>query len=43
MFLSKWISKGAVDMKFSPDVGNYPSNPYILTTQNTNVKKLGYV
>ncbi len=29
MFLSKYISKGAVDMKFSPDVVNNPSNPYI--------------
>ncbi len=25
--LSIYISKGAVDMKFSPDVGNNPSNP----------------
>ncbi len=29
IFLIKYISKGAVDMKFSPDVGNNPSNPYI--------------
>jgi len=29
IFLSKYISKDAVDLKFSPDVGNYPSNPYI--------------
>ncbi len=29
IFPSKYISKGAVDMKFSPDVGNNPSNPYI--------------
>ncbi len=34
MFLSKYISKGAVDMKFSPDVGNNPSNPYIQMKQN---------
>ncbi len=25
IFLSKYISKGTVDMKFSPDVGNSPS------------------
>ncbi len=25
IFLSKYISKGAVDLKFSPDVGNNPS------------------
>ncbi len=29
IFLSNYISKGAVDMKFSPDVFNNPSNPYI--------------
>ena len=29
IFLSKYISKGAVDMTFSPDVGNDPSNPYM--------------
>ncbi len=34
IFLSKHISKGAFDMKFSPDVGNNPSNPYIQTKQN---------
>ncbi len=34
IFLSKYISKGAVDMKFSPDVGNSPSNPYIQRKQN---------
>ncbi len=33
-FLSKYISKGAVDLKFSPDVGNNPSNPYIQIKQN---------
>ncbi len=34
IFLSKYISKGAVDLKFSPDVGNNPSNPYIQRKQN---------
>ncbi len=34
IFLSKYISKGAVDMKFSPDVGNNPSNTY--KENNTN-------
>ncbi len=34
IFLSKYISKGAADMKFSTDVGNNPSNPYIQTKQN---------
>ncbi len=34
IFLSKYISKGAVDMKLSPDVGNNPSNPYIQWEQN---------
>ncbi len=29
IFRSKYISKGAVDMKCSPDVSNNPSNPYI--------------
>ncbi len=28
-YISNYISKGAVDMKFSPDVSNNPSNPYI--------------
>ncbi len=34
IFLSKYISKGAVDLKFSPDVSNNPSNPYIQRKQN---------
>ncbi len=33
IFLSIYISKGAVDMKFSLDVGNNPSNPHILIKQ----------
>ncbi len=28
IFLSKYISEGAVDLKFSPDLGNNQSNPY---------------
>ncbi len=35
IILSKYISKGAVDMQFSPDVGNNPSNPCIQRKQNT--------
>ncbi len=40
IFLSKYFSKGVVDMKFSPDVGNNPSNSY--KEKKTN-KKLSYV
>ncbi len=29
IFLSNYISKGAVDMKYSTDVYNNSSNPYI--------------
>ncbi len=42
IFLSKYISKGAVDMKCSPDVSNNPSNPYIQRKQNKYVQKLSY-
>ncbi len=31
---SKYISKGAVNMKFSPDVGNNPSSPYSKKKKN---------
>ncbi len=34
IFPSKYISKSAVDMKCSADVGNNPSNPYIQRKQN---------
>ena len=34
IFLSKYISKGAIDMIFSPDSGNNPGNPYIQRNQN---------
>ncbi len=34
IFLSKYISKGAVGMTFSSDVSNNPSNPYIQIKQN---------
>lgn len=40
IFLRKHIWKGAIDMKFSPHVGNNPSNPYIQRNQNKPVKKL---
>ncbi len=40
---SKHISKGAVDLKFSPDVGSNPSNPYIQRKENKQVPKLSYV
>ncbi len=29
VFLIKYISEDAVDLKFPPDVNNNPSNPYI--------------
>ena len=34
LFLSKYISKGAIDMKLSPDVSNNSSNPHIQRNQN---------
>ena len=34
IFLSKNISKGAIDMNGSPDVGNNPSNQYIHRNQH---------
>ncbi len=34
IFLSKYISKGAVDMKFSPDVGNKQPMQSIQRKQN---------
>ncbi len=40
IFLSKYITKGAVDMKFSPGVNNNPSNPYILIKQISSEMKL---
>ncbi len=33
IFHYKYISEDAVDLKFSPDVNNNPSNPYILIKQ----------
>ncbi len=42
-FLRKYIYEGAVDMKFSPDAGNNPSNPYIQRKQNKYVQKFSYV
>ncbi len=38
MYRSKYISKGAVDLIFSPDVGNNPSYPYIQRKQNKTNK-----
>ncbi len=38
IFLSKCISKGAVDLKFSTDVRNNPSNPYIQYKENKTNK-----
>ena len=43
IFLSKYISDGAIDMKLSPDVGNNPNNPHIQINQNIDVHKLSYV
>ena len=34
IFLSKYISKGAIHMTFSPDVGNNPGHPYTQRNQN---------
>lgn len=39
----KYISKGAVDMKFLPDVGNNRSNPYIQIKQNKKVQNLSVI
>ena len=36
IFLSKYISKDAIDMIFSPDVGNNRSNPYIKRNKQIN-------
>ena len=43
IFLSKYISKGVIDMKFSPYVGNNPGNPNIQRHPNKLVQKLSYV
>ncbi len=40
IFLSRYISKGAADMTFSPDVGNNPSNPYIQNKTKQINKKI---
>ncbi len=39
IILSKYISEDAVDLKFSPDVNNNPSNPYILIKQKKRTSK----
>lgn len=40
-FISKYISKGAINIKFSPElVGNNPSNPRMQRNQTTDVHKL---
>ncbi len=43
IFPSKYISKGAVDMIFSPDVDNNPSSSYIQIQQNKYIQKLSNV
>ncbi len=43
IFLSKYISKGAVDMKCSADVGNLQTQTYMQRKQNKYVQKLSYV
>ena len=43
IFLSKYISDGAIDIKLSPDVSNNSSNPLIQRNQNIYVHKLSYV
>lgn len=44
-FLSKYISKGAIDMKPSmkPDGGNNSCNPHVQKNQNIDVHKISYV
>lgn len=42
-FLSKYISKGDIDMKWSPNVGNNPSNPHMQGNQAIDVYKLSYM
>ena len=39
IFLHKYLSKGAVDMKLSPDVGNNPYNPLMQRNQTIDVHK----
>lgn len=41
-FLSKYISKSAIDIKFLPDVGKNPSNPHMQKGQTIDVHKLSY-
>ncbi len=41
IFLSKYISKDAVDLKFLSDVNYNPSNPYIQRKQNKLCNKNG--
>lgn len=41
-FLSN-ICKGAIDMKFSPDVSNDPSYTHIQRNRTIDVKRLSYL
>src|SRR4029434_8511204 len=43
IFLSNNISKGAIDVTFSPDDGNNPSNQYIHRNQHKYIQQLSYV
>uniref|UniRef100_A0A7N9AUJ2 Homologous-pairing protein 2 homolog n=1 Tax=Mastacembelus armatus TaxID=205130 RepID=A0A7N9AUJ2_9TELE len=42
VFLSKYVSKGAIDMKSSLDVGNNPCNPHMQGNQTIDVHKFSY-
>lgn len=41
--LTKYISKGTIEVKFSPDVGNNPSNSYMQRNETIGVLKLSYM
>lgn len=43
LFLSKYISKGAMDMKFLPDVGSNPSNLHTKRNKAIDVHETNYV
>ena len=43
IFLGKYISKGAIDMTFSPHIGNNPWNQCMQRNQNEYNQTLNYV
>lgn len=40
---SQYLSIGAIDMKFSPDVGNHPFSPHVQRNQTIDAHNLSYV